>query len=152
MTSKLRQSRLPFFGALLLTFTSLHNTALAEEQDVYMGAPVTLVEAPNGAIVREDVLTIGPQIGYTEPTIEKIAEGVWSIGGYSLANTSVIEGDDGLIVYDTGDTREEAEHIRKAIETISDKPIKVIIYSHSHYAMGAGALVDNLRIPRQACH
>jgi glyoxylase-like metal-dependent hydrolase (beta-lactamase superfamily II) len=34
-------------------------------------------------------------------------------------------------------------HIRAAIEKISDKPIKVIIYSHSHYALGAGALVDN---------
>jgi hypothetical protein len=42
-----------------------------------------------------------------------------------------------------GDTREEAEHIRAAIEKISDKAIKVIIYSHSHYALGAGALVDD---------
>ncbi|MGB5292798.1 MAG: alkyl sulfatase dimerization domain-containing protein, partial [Lysobacterales bacterium] len=118
-------------------------TAIAQATSPYMGGDVKLVTAPNGAIVREDVLAIGPQIGYTEPTIDKVADGVWSIGGYSLANTSVIEGDDGLIVYDTGDTREEAEHIRKAIETISDKPIKVIIYSHSHYSMGAGALVDN---------
>ncbi len=55
----------------------------------------------------------------------------------------MIEGNDGLIVYDTGDTLEEAEHIRKAIEKVSNKPIKVIIYSHSHYAMGAGGLVDN---------
>ncbi len=115
----------------------------AQDVSPYMGGDVKLTEAPNGAIIREDVLTIVPQITYAEPTIDKVAEGVWSIGGYSLANTSVIEGDDGLIVYDTGDTREEAEHIRKAIETISDKPIKVIIYSHSHYAMGAGALVDN---------
>ncbi|MCP3885201.1 MAG: MBL fold metallo-hydrolase, partial [Propionibacteriaceae bacterium] len=65
------------------------------------------------------------------------------IGGYSLANTTVIEADDGLIVYDTGDTKEEAEHIREAIKKISDKPVKVIIYSHSHYALGGGALVDN---------
>jgi alkyl sulfatase BDS1-like metallo-beta-lactamase superfamily hydrolase len=35
------------------------------------------------------------------------------------------------------------EHIREAIGKISDKPIKVIIYSHSHYALGGGALVDN---------
>ncbi len=64
-------------------------------------------------------------------------------GGYSLANTTVIEAKDGLIVYDTGDTKEEAEHIRDAIKKISDKPVKVIIYSHSHYAMGGGALLDN---------
>ena len=109
----------------------------------YMGGPVDLVTAPNGARVNAEVLEATPKITYLEPTTEKVADGVWCIGGYSLANTTVIEGDDGLIVYDTGDTREEAEHIRKAIEKISDKPVKVIIYSHSHYAMGAGALVDN---------
>jgi len=108
-----------------------------------MGGPVKLVTAPNGALVNAEVLEVTPKIMYMEPTTEKVADGVWCIGGYSLANTTVIEGDDGLIVYDTGDTREEAEHIRKAIEKISDKPVKVIIYSHSHYAMGAGALVDN---------
>ena len=109
----------------------------------YMGGPVELVTAPNGAQVNAEVLEVTPKITYLEPTTEKVADGVWCIGGYSLANTTVIEGNDGLIVYDTGDTREEAEHIRKAIEKISDKPVKVIIYSHSHYAMGAGALVDN---------
>jgi len=128
---------------IILTLPIIAVAAIARATSPYMGGDVTLTTAPNGAIAREDVLAIGPQITYAEPTIDKVAEGVWSIGGYSLANTSVIEGDDGLIVYDTGDTREEAEHIRKAIETISDKPIKVIIYSHSHYAMGGGALVDN---------
>ena len=128
---------------MTLVLSVMAATSYAQEVSPYMGGDVQLTEAPNGAVVREDVLKINPQITYTEPTIDEVAEGVWSIGGYSLANTSVIEGDDGLIVYDTGDTREEAEHIREAIETISDKPIKVIIYSHSHYAMGAGALVDN---------
>jgi len=128
---------------LALSLSIIVSISYAQEVSPYMGGDVKLTEAPNGAVVREDVLAIGPQIAYTEPTIDKVADGVWCIGGYSLANATVIEGDDGLIVYDTGDTREEAEHIRKAIKTISDKPIKVIIYSHSHYAMGAGALVDD---------
>ena len=128
---------------LALFLSIIVSISYAQEVSPYMGGDVKLTEAPNGAVVREDVLAIGPQIAYTEPTIDKVADGVWCIGGYSLANATVIEGDDGLIVYDTGDTREEAEHIRKAIKTISDKPIKVIIYSHSHYAMGAGALVDD---------
>jgi len=109
----------------------------------YMGGEVSLTKAPNGAVIREEVVKTGERILYLEPTIEKLAEGIWCIGGYSLANTTVIEAADGLIVYDTGDTKEEAEHIREAIRKISDKPVKVIIYSHSHYAMGAGALVDN---------
>ncbi len=115
----------------------------AAEKSVYMGGTVDLIGAPNGAMVRPEVLKTAAQIMYLEPTTEKLAEGVWCIGGYSLANTTVIEAEDGLIVYDTGDTKEEAEHIREAIEKISDKPVKVIIYSHSHYALGAGALVDD---------
>jgi alkyl sulfatase BDS1-like metallo-beta-lactamase superfamily hydrolase len=108
-----------------------------------MGGEVVLDKAPNGALVNSEVLSAIPKIIYTEPTVEQVTDGVWSIGGYSIANTTVIEGDDGLIVYDAGDTREEAEHIREAISKISDKPIKVIIYSHSHYALGAGALVED---------
>ena len=129
-------------GTAILAIT-LAAQVQAEEPSPYMGGEVNLIEAPNGAMARAEVLETASKILYTEPTTEKLAEGVWSIGGYSLANTTVIEAEDGLIVYDTGDTKEEGEHVREAIEKISDKPIKVIIYSHSHYALGAGALVDN---------
>jgi len=128
---------------LLFVMGVLSNCLNAQKLSPYMGGEVELITAPNGAIVNSKVLNVMPKITYLEPTTEKLTEGVWCIGGYSLANTTVIEGDDGLIVYDAGDTKEEGEHIRSAIEKISDKPIKVIIYSHSHYALGAGALVDN---------
>ena len=129
--------------ALILFLNITVSAAYAMNVSPYMGGEVKLTKAPNGAIVREEVLTTNAKILYTEPTTEKLADGVWCIGGYSLANTIVIEAKDGLIVYDTGDTIEEAEHIRKAIEKISKKPIKAIIYSHSHYSLGAGALVDD---------
>jgi len=134
--------------ALVLgVLVSAGGPAFGQEADTapsrYMGGPAELVTAPNGAITNAEVLEATPNIMYLEPTTEEVAEGIWSIGGYSAANTTVIEAEDGLIVYDTGDNNEEAEHIREAIEKISDKPIKVIIYSHSHYALGGGALVDN---------
>ncbi len=128
---------------LTLFMSIIVSTAYAQDTSAYMGSEVKLTKAANGAIAREEVLTTAAKILYTEPTTEKLADGVWCIGGYSLANATVIEAEDGLIVYDTGDTIEEAEHIRKAIEKISKKPIKVIIYSHSHYSFGAGALVDD---------
>jgi len=127
----------------LLFCTGLVTPCLSAEQSPYMGGEVNLTKAPNGAIIREEVISSAAQILYLEPTIDQLAEGVWCIGGYSLANTTVIEAEDGLIIYDTGDTRAEAEHIREAIKKISNKPVRVIIYSHSHYAMGAGALVDD---------
>jgi len=129
--------------ACLLFCIGLACPVTAAQPSPYMGGDVNLTKAPNGAVARAEVLETAAKILYLEPTTEKLADGVWCIGGYSLANTTVIEAEDGLIVYDTGDTKEEGEHIREAIEKISDKPVKVIIYSHSHYALGAGALVDD---------
>jgi alkyl sulfatase BDS1-like metallo-beta-lactamase superfamily hydrolase len=126
-----------------LALTHGLGSAHAQERSRYMGGEVTLKTAPNGAVVNAEVLEVNSKIVYLEPTTEKVADGVWCIGGYSVGNTSVIEGDSGLIVYDTGDNRAEAEHVREAIKKISNKPIKVIIYSHSHYALGGGALVEN---------
>ena len=128
------------FAAMLLT---LGCSGACTRSSRYMGGEVTLKTAPNGAVVNAEVLETAAKIVYLEPVTEKVADGVWCIGGHSVGNTTVIEADDGLIVYDTGDNKEEGEHLRKAIAEISDKPIKAIIYSHSHYALGAGALVDN---------
>ena len=132
-----------FLILIVSVFGLIYTTANAQELSRYMGGEVELETAPNGAIVNAEVLKTTPQIVYTEPTIDKVAEGVWCIGGYSLANATVIETDKGLIVYDTADTKEEGEHIREAIKSFSNKPIKAIIYSHSHYVFGAGALVDD---------
>ena len=107
----------------LSIFAGLAYPVHSVAQSPYMGGKVNLTKAPNGVVVREEVLKTGSQIVYLEPTTEKLADGVWCIGGYSIANTTVIEAEDGLIVYDTGDTREEAKHIREAIKKISKKPI-----------------------------
>ena len=110
----------------------------------YMGGPATLTIAPNGAVVYDEALSASEQVRYTEPTVEEITDGLWVIGGYSLVNCVVIEAPEGLIVYDTGDSAEEGKHFREIIESqISTKPIKAIIYSHSHYALGAGEMVDD---------
>ncbi len=131
------------FAALACTLVRTSN-ATAQEPSRYMGGPAELATAPNGAIANKSALAVFPQIFYTSPTVEKIADGVWVIGGYSVANMSVIEAPDGLIVYDTGDNAEEGKHFLAAIrEKISQKPIKAIIYSHSHYALGGAALVDD---------
>jgi len=90
----------------VLFLSSCTCLAVAEDQassSRYMGGPAELVTAPNGAIVNAEMLEVTPKVMYLEPTTEKVADGVWCIGGYSLANTTVIEAEDGLIVYDTGD-------------------------------------------------
>ncbi len=129
--------------AMTLHFYCLFtSTASAEEPSLYMGAPVTLVEAPNGAIANKRILDVADKVGWLEPTIEQPAEGIWVLGGYGLAPMSIIDTDEGLIVFDTGDTKHDGELFLESIRTFSDKPVKVIIYGHSHTVFGAGFLAE----------
>jgi alkyl sulfatase BDS1-like metallo-beta-lactamase superfamily hydrolase len=61
-----------------------------------------------------------------------------------LGNSTIIEGDDGLIIYDTGVNAEAGALIASEIRKISDKPIKAIFYSHHHgdHHGGTSAIVD----------
>ena len=59
---------------------------------------------------------------------------VWTIHaplGY-LGNVSFIEGDDAVIVYDTGVNAEAGAYAYEEIRKITDKPITTIFYSHHH--------------------
>ena len=71
---------------------------------------------------------------------------VWvfrNLGGWAV-NSILVEGLDGLIVYDVGVTREHGELIRDEIRKISDKPVTAIIYSHHHgdHIRGTDAIVS----------
>ncbi len=112
------------------------------DNDPYMGAPVELGEAPNGAIANMKVLDGADKIAFTKPEIVEPAEGIYTLGGYGLVPISVIETDDGLILFDAGDSKHDGEVLLEAIRTFSDKPIKAIIYGHSHTVMGAGVFAE----------
>ena len=109
----------------------------------YMGGPAEMVTAPNGAIVNKEVLEELPKTFWTEgPEIENPVEGVYVLGGYLISACIVVEADEGLIVFDTGDTKKDGEKLLAAIRTFSDKPIKAIVYGHTHYCFGAGVLAS----------
>ncbi|MHC4757271.1 MAG: alkyl sulfatase dimerization domain-containing protein [Planctomycetota bacterium] len=109
----------------------------------YMGGPAELATAPNGAIVNKEVLEELPKTAWTNgPEIENPVEGVYVLGGYLISACIVVEADDGLIVFDTGDTAKDGEKLLQAIRTFSNKPIKVIVYGHTHYPFGAGVMAE----------
>ena len=129
--------------ALTLFFASFITGAVqAEEVNPYMGAPVTLEKAPNGAIANKKILDGIEKVAWLKPTIEQPAEGIWVLGGYGLAPMTIIDTDEGLIAFDTGDTKHDGELFLEAIRTFSQKPIKAIIYGHSHTVFGAGVLAE----------
>lgn len=110
----------------------------------YMGGDAKLVTAPNGAVIYDEALKAVREVSYIEKTVEKIGDGIWVIGGYSFVNCIVVEAPDGLIIYDTGISGQEGKQFRAVIEEkISKRPIKAIIYSHSHWVLGGKAMVDD---------
>jgi alkyl sulfatase BDS1-like metallo-beta-lactamase superfamily hydrolase len=84
---------------------------------------------------------------YTESRVTKIEDRpIWlleNLGGWSV-HSIVIEGDDGLIVYDTGMCREHGELIAAELTELSDKPVRAIVYSHHHpdHCQGTDAIVS----------
>jgi len=133
-------------SALALMFSVAGNATTSGSQvnpnNQYMGAAVELVKAPNGAIASKQLLIDIPKATFDKPTIAQPAEGIYVLGGYSLAPITVIETDDGLILFDTGDTKHDGEVFKEVIATFSDKPVKAVIYGHSHTAIGTGVLTN----------
>lgn len=80
--------------------------------------------------------TLHPELAehtkHFDKKIYKIGENVYSAVGWHLANTIVIEGDDGIIVIDTGEDVEAAIEVEKEYRKITQKPVKAIVYTHFH--------------------
>lgn len=76
--------------------------------------------------------------------VEQVAPNIHVAIGYGISNSVMIEGDDGLIIVDTMTTREEAAEVLGEFRKISDKPVRAIIYTHSHpdHVFGADVFTE----------
>jgi len=81
---------------------------------------------------------------WSPPAVHKVTEGVYSAVGYDIANSIMIEGDDGIIIVDTLSTYEAAKEVITEFRKITDKPVKAIIYTHGHldHVHGTGAFLE----------
>ncbi len=70
-----------------------------------------------------------------------VTENVYVGVGFGGSNSTMIEGDDGVIIIDTLESTEGAENLKKEFDSITDKPVKAIIYSHFHGDHTGGASV-----------
>lgn len=73
--------------------------------------------------------------------IIQVTDGVWVAVGFGLANSILIEGDDGVIIVDTMESPQAAADVKAEFDKLTDKPVKAIIYTHNHYDHVYGAKV-----------
>jgi alkyl sulfatase BDS1-like metallo-beta-lactamase superfamily hydrolase len=86
--------------------------------------------------------------------VEKVAGNIFVAIGYGIANSIMIEGDEGVIIVDTMTTMEEAAEVLAEFRKITSKPIKAIIYTHSHpdHVFGAETFVAAAGRPEIYAH
>jgi alkyl sulfatase BDS1-like metallo-beta-lactamase superfamily hydrolase len=63
----------------------------------------------------------------------KVVDGVYQVRNNDIANLTVVEGDDGLVVIDCTASVESAKQGMDMIrQYVSDKPVVAVIYTHTH--------------------
>jgi alkyl sulfatase BDS1-like metallo-beta-lactamase superfamily hydrolase len=98
-----------------------------------------IVAAPNGARVNAQYRAFLSEGAFGGTDVVQVREGVWTVVGYSLNNYTFVEGETGLIAFDTGSSVGMGQVVLGMIQEKVNKPVSAIIYSHFHYTGGAKA-------------
>ena len=75
----------------------------------------------------------------------RVSDRVYQVRGFDISNMTLIVGDTGLIVIDPLTSREAAAAaLELARRTLGERPVRAVIYTHSHadHFGGAGGVVD----------
>jgi len=78
----------------------------------------------------------------------RAADGVYVAVGYGIANSILIEGQDGTVIIDTMESAEAAWEVKKAFDRITAKPLKAVIFTHFHpdHTFGAGIFTEGKKV------
>lgn len=77
----------------------------------------------------------------------EVSDGVWCMVGNGLSNQTFVEGPEGLIAIDTGESVEEMQAALDAVRAHTAAPVVAVIYTHFHYCNGTTALPDAANLP-----
>jgi len=83
--------------------------------------------------------------GEFKKEVIQVKEGIHVAVGYALANVIMIEGNDGIIIVDTTESVFAAEQVKAEFDKITSKPVKAIVYTHSHpdHVLGTAAFAKD---------
>jgi alkyl sulfatase BDS1-like metallo-beta-lactamase superfamily hydrolase len=102
-----------------------------------------VVTGPKGSLTSPQAASVNKKGQMDEKNVRKIADGIYRIAGWGIANIIAVEAPEGWIIVDAGDYLEVAREQRSALEEKVGKiKVAAVLYTHSHYAMGAKAWQD----------
>ena len=89
------------------------------------------------------------QLARLERRLYEVTDRVWCMVGNGLSNQTFVEGPDGLIAIDTGESVEEMAEALREVRAMTDAPVVAVIYTHYHYCNGTTAVFDEggARVP-----
>jgi alkyl sulfatase BDS1-like metallo-beta-lactamase superfamily hydrolase len=124
------------------------------------GPPEPVIKTADGHVVRDfraDAAFTGDAPETVNPSLWrnatllahhglfKVADGIWQIRGYDLSNMTLIAGKTGWIIVDPLTVAEAAAAgLKLANDTLGARPVKAVIYTHSHadHFGGAAGVID----------
>jgi len=106
---------------------------------IYVSMIALLIATPLFAQENSATQKLTEQSKQFDEQVINVADNVYTAVGFSVSNVSMIVGDDGVVIIDTGMTRDNADRIVTEFRKISKKPIKAIIFTHSHGDHTGGA-------------
>ncbi|MFO8056370.1 MAG: alkyl/aryl-sulfatase [bacterium] len=90
----------------------------------------------------EFVSDVGPMLGtMLGPETVKVNDDVYAAVGYGFGTIVMVITDDGLVIVDTGVSREAAREVLSIFRNITKKPVRYILYTHSHQDHTLGSSV-----------
>ena len=72
----------------------------------------------------------------------ELQPGVWCLVGNGLSNQTFVEGPEGIIAIDTGESVEEMTDALRELRQVTSTPIVAVMYTHFHYVAGTRAILD----------
>ncbi|MEE8607566.1 MAG: MBL fold metallo-hydrolase, partial [Nitrospiraceae bacterium] len=102
-----------------------------------------VVTGPKGSLTSPQAAAVNKLGQIDKKSVLKIADGIYRIGGWGISNTIAVEAPKGWVIVDAGDYLEVAQEQRRALEEKVGKiKVAAVLYTHSHYVMGAKAWRD----------
>ena len=81
------------------------------------------------------------QTGRLERRLTEVRPGVWCLVGNGLSNQTFVDGPDGIVAVDTGESVEEMRAALDELRTVTDRPVVAVLYTHFHYVAGTQAVL-----------